>query len=111
MRRFDYSFLKERAWDNEIVGYLSQIHELKGKQTLYLRQKPADVEKLIEIARIQSTESDHRATGKGAGPAQGKAADGSEHSGLCSTGQRVQRADEGTRRRAGCGNPDSESVH
>ena len=45
MRRFDYSFLKEKPWDNEIVGYLSQIHELKGKQMLYLRQKPADVEK------------------------------------------------------------------
>ena len=34
MRRFDYGFLKEKAWDNEIVGYLSQIHEQKGKQTL-----------------------------------------------------------------------------
>ena len=53
MRRFDYSFLKDKAWDNEIVGYLSQIHELKGKQTLYLRQKPADVEKLIEIANTR----------------------------------------------------------
>ena len=30
MRRFDYGFLKEKAWDNEIVGYLSQIHEQKG---------------------------------------------------------------------------------
>lgn len=56
MRTFDYGFLKEKAWDNEIVGYLSQIHELKGKQALYLRQRPADVERLIEIAKIQSTE-------------------------------------------------------
>ena len=55
MRRFDYRFLKEKAWDNEIVGYLSQIHEQKGKQVLYLRQNPADVEKLVEIAKIQST--------------------------------------------------------
>ena len=63
MRRFDYSFLKEKAWDNEIVGYLSQIHELKGKQMLYLRQKPADVEKLVEIAKIQSTESSNEIEG------------------------------------------------
>ena len=63
MRRFDYSFLKEKAWDNEIVGYLSQIHELKGKQVLYLRQKPADVEKLVEIAKIQSTESSNEIEG------------------------------------------------
>ena len=63
MRRFDYSFLKDKAWDNEIVGYLSQIHEQKGKQVLYLRQKPADVEKLIEIAKIQSTESSNEIEG------------------------------------------------
>ena len=63
MRRFDYGFLKEKAWDNEIFGYLSQIHEQKGKQTLYLRQKPADVEKLIEIAKIQSTESSNEIEG------------------------------------------------
>ena len=63
MRRFDYSFLKEKAWDNEIVGYLSQIHELKGKQMLYLRQKPADVEKLVEIAKIQSTQSSNAIEG------------------------------------------------
>ena len=63
MRRFDYGFLREKAWDNEIVGYLSQIHELKGKQTLYLRQKPADIEKLIEIAKIQSTEASNRIEG------------------------------------------------
>ena len=63
LRRFDYSFLKDKAWDNEIVGYLSQIHEQKGKQMLYLRQKPADVEKLVEIAKIQSTESSNEIEG------------------------------------------------
>ena len=63
LRRFDYSFLKDKAWDNEIVGYLSQIHELKGKQMLYLRQKPADVEKLVEIAKLQSTESSNEIEG------------------------------------------------
>ena len=63
LRRSDYSFLKDKAWDNEIVGYLSQIHEQKGKQVLYLRQKPADVEKLVEIAKIQSTESSNEIEG------------------------------------------------
>lgn len=63
MRVFDYGFLKDKAWDNEIVGYLSQIHELKGKQVMYLRQKSADVEKLIEIAKIQSTESSNEIEG------------------------------------------------
>ena len=40
MRQFDYSKLKDQLWDTEIVNYLSQIHEQKGKQALYLRQKP-----------------------------------------------------------------------
>lgn len=63
IRRFYYGFLKENAWCNEIVGYLSQIHEQKGKQMLYLRKKPADVEKLIEIAKIQSMESSNEIEG------------------------------------------------
>lgn len=63
MRRFDYSFLKNKAWDNEIINYLSQIHEQKGKQSLYLRQNAADMEKLIEIAKIQSTESSNAIEG------------------------------------------------
>ena len=53
MRRFDYSFLKEKPWDNEIVGYLSQIHELKGKQMLYLRQKPAMLRNWLKLQRFR----------------------------------------------------------
>ena len=56
MRRFDYSVLKEKAWDNEIINYLSQIHELKGRQSVYLQRQPEEMEKLIEIAKVQSTE-------------------------------------------------------
>ena len=32
---------------------VAQIHEFKGKQELYLKQKPATLEKLVEIAKIQ----------------------------------------------------------
>lgn len=31
MRPFDYSRLKERGWDSEILGYVAQIHEHKGR--------------------------------------------------------------------------------
>ena len=44
MRQFDYSKLKDNLWDTEIVNYLSQIHEQKGKQALYLRQKPGQLD-------------------------------------------------------------------
>ena len=63
MKTFDYSILKDRTWDNEIVSYLTQIHEYKGKQELYIRQKPVELERLIEIARIQSTEASNRIEG------------------------------------------------
>lgn len=55
MRQFDYAKLKDQLWDTEVVNYLSQIHEAKGKQTLYLRQKPEQLDRLVEIAKIQST--------------------------------------------------------
>ena len=63
MRRFDYSCLAERTWDTEILSYISKIHEYKGKQELFLRQKPAELERLIEIAKVQSTEASNRIEG------------------------------------------------
>ena len=63
MREFDYSKLKERTWDNEIMAYVAQIHEFKGKQDLYLRQKPVELNRLVEIAKIQSTESSNQIKG------------------------------------------------
>ena len=63
MKSFDYSKLAERTWDNEIVSYLTQIHDFKGKQELYIRQKPVELDRLIEIAKIQSTEASNRIEG------------------------------------------------
>ena len=42
MREYDYSNLADRTWDNEIISYISQIHEFKGKQELFLRQRPVE---------------------------------------------------------------------
>ena len=63
MRQFDYAKLKDQLWDTEVVNYLSQIHEAKGKQTLYLRQKPEQLDRLVEIAKIQSTEASNEIEG------------------------------------------------
>ncbi len=63
MRSFDYSKLKERQWDSEVLGLVAQIHEFKGRQELYLKQKPAALEKLVEIAKIQSTEASNKIEG------------------------------------------------
>jgi len=63
MRKFDYSILKDRTWDNGILSYVSQIQEYEGKQELFTRQKPMELKRLIKIARIQSTESSNRIEG------------------------------------------------
>lgn len=63
MRTFNYTELKNKKWDNEIVAYIAQIHEHKAKQELFLKQKPQELEKLVEIAKVQSTESSNEIEG------------------------------------------------
>lgn len=55
MRIFGYTKLKERLWDSEVLGYIAQIHEFKGRQQLYLEQHPAKLDRLVEIAKVQNT--------------------------------------------------------
>lgn len=57
MKYFDYSKFKDRKWCKEIVNYVGLIHEYKGRQQLYLAQKPEELTKLVEIAKRQSTEA------------------------------------------------------
>ncbi len=63
MRESDYSKLKSKLWNNDILNYCSLIHEKKGKQELYLKQKPEELEKLVEVAKIQSTEASNAIEG------------------------------------------------
>ena len=63
MREFDYSKLRNSKWDSEILGLVAQIHEIKGRQELYLKQRPATLDKLIEIAKVQSTEASNKIEG------------------------------------------------
>lgn len=63
MRDFNYGKLRNIKWDNEVLGLVAHIHEYKGKQALFLKQKPATLEKLVEIAKIQSTESSNKIEG------------------------------------------------
>ncbi len=63
MRSFDYNQLKNCQWDSEILGLVAQIHEYKGRQEMYLKQKPATLDKLVKIAKIQSTEASNKIEG------------------------------------------------
>lgn len=63
VRKFDYTKLANRTWDKEVLNYIGLIHEFKGRQQLYLEQKPADLDRLVEIAKIQSTEASNAIEG------------------------------------------------
>ncbi len=63
MRDFNYSLLKEKKWDSEILGYIAAIYKEAGKQEMSLKQRPEELEKLVEIAKIQSTEASNAIEG------------------------------------------------
>jgi Fic family protein len=63
MRDFHYAAIRERSWDSEVLGLIAAIYKEAGKQELYLRQRPAELEKLVEIAKVQSTEASNAIEG------------------------------------------------
>lgn len=63
MRRFNYSAIREQKWDSDILGYIAAIYKEAGKQELYLKQRPNELEKLVEIAKVQSTEASNAIEG------------------------------------------------
>ena len=63
MRAFDYAAIKNQTWDSEVLGLIAAIYKEAGKQELYLKQRPAELDKLVEIAKIQSTEASNAIEG------------------------------------------------
>lgn len=63
MKKFNYEEYKIYKWDTEVINLLAAIHEHKGKQELYLKRKPAVLDKLVEIAKIQSVEDSNKIEG------------------------------------------------
>ena len=63
MRTFNYSAIREQKWDSETLGLVAAIYKEAGKQELYLKQRPEELEKLVEIAKVQSTEASNAIEG------------------------------------------------
>lgn len=63
MRSFNYSAFKEQKWDSDILGLIAAIYKEAGKQEQYLKQRPQEMEKLVEMAKIQSTEASNAIEG------------------------------------------------
>ena len=63
MRDFHYTAIREQKWDSEILGLIAAIYKEAGKQEMYFKQRPEELEKLVEIAKVQSTEASNAIEG------------------------------------------------
>lgn len=63
MRAFNYSLIRNKKWDSDLLGLVAAIYKEAGKQEMYLKQRPEELEKLVEIAKIQSTEASNAIEG------------------------------------------------
>lgn len=63
MRTFNYSEIKNKMWDSDLLGLVAAIYKEAGKQEMYLKQRPEELAKLVEIAKVQSTEASNAIEG------------------------------------------------
>ena len=63
MRIFNYSSIKDQKWGSDTLGLIAAIYRYAGKQELYLNQRPEKRDKVVDIARIQSTETSNAIEG------------------------------------------------
>ena len=57
MRDFNFKAEYKKLLMPEVVAYLTQIHEYKGQQNLFIETKADELSDLLEVAKIQSTEA------------------------------------------------------
>ena len=63
MRDFNFKAEYQKLLTPEVVAYLTQIHEYKGQQNLFIEAKTDALSNLLEVAKIQSTEASNRIEG------------------------------------------------
>lgn len=63
MRKISYREEWKKMLTSDIVSLLTQIHEFKGEQNLFIEAHEDELEHLLEVARIQSTEASNRIEG------------------------------------------------
>lgn len=63
MKKIDYRKIEEMPITMEVMNMISALHEYKGRQELYIETQPEILDKLTEVARIQSTEASNKIEG------------------------------------------------
>lgn len=63
VKEFNYQKLEKLSITYDLLNMLTKIHEYKGKQELYITTKPEILNKLTDLALIQSTEASNKIEG------------------------------------------------
>ena len=63
MRAFPFKTEYNQLLTPDAVAYLTQIHEYKERQSLFIKVKAYELSDLLEVAKIQSTEASNRIEG------------------------------------------------
>lgn len=63
MRNYNYELNYVKLLQPDIVSLITQIHEYKGEQTLFIEARADTLAQLVEIAKIQSTEASNKIEG------------------------------------------------
>ena len=63
MKAIDYRAIEKIPITIEVMNMISKLHEYKGRQELYIETQPEILDKLMEVARIQSTEASNKIEG------------------------------------------------
>ena len=63
LRKFNYLKLMDLSLPVNVYHMIASIHEYKGKQELYVENYPDILEKMIDVAKIQSTKSSNAIEG------------------------------------------------
>ncbi|MDT2660490.1 Fic family protein [Enterococcus hulanensis] len=63
VKEFNYRELENLSLSHDLLNMLTKVHEYKGKQELYIATKPEILNKLTDLALIQSTEASNKIEG------------------------------------------------
>ena len=63
MRKYEFQNEWQKLLVPDIVALLTQIHEFKGEQNLFIEANSDTLTQLVEVARIQSTEASNKIEG------------------------------------------------
>ena len=63
MKEINYKNIEKMSITVEVMNMISTLHEYKGRQELYIATQPEILDKLVEVARIQSTEASNKIEG------------------------------------------------